>query len=276
MTTRIVADWYLVQEIGPNIFWIKEPSIVSFYIFKSGKKALFIDSGLALSDTDTETLLKELDIDEYQVVCTHAHCDHTGLNFGAKECGISKTEWEKYNFQNESTQRGNFLQVLKQTNKIPTSFDILNTKKAEVWSPTYFLEDGQTFSFSQWNFKVFSAPGHTCGSLMFLETTTNFLFSGDIIYTGKMYLHLKDSNFSSFALTIESICELVNKNDNVIIWPAHNIIPLPKEFPVQVKNAIEIYQSGGALPLAIWPKDSIFEEGHIYVIKDVELVIRSN
>lgn len=48
------------------------------------------------------------------------------------------------------------------------------------------------------------------------------------------------------------------------------------EFPVQVKNAIEIYQSGGALPLAIWPKDSIFEEGHIYVIKDVELVIRSN
>jgi len=43
-----VADWYIINEIRPNLFLVREPADAAFYIFKDGSRALFVDSGLGL------------------------------------------------------------------------------------------------------------------------------------------------------------------------------------------------------------------------------------
>lgn len=273
---REISNWYQVREISPNVFWVKEPGIVSFYVFRNGEKALFIDSGLGINIHLQNQLLTDLKIIEYEVVCTHAHCDHVGLNSSAKKCALSKVEWEKYVRQNEIEQFKEFVNALEKSNKIPPQMHLKpNSPSFKQWIPSHFLEDGDSFSFGTWNFKTISAPGHTCGSLMFLETTTNFLFSGDILYDGKMYLHLKDSSFDEFSNSVDSIINLLDSNPGITIWPAHNTIPLPPDFPKKVKLAAAEFADGNVQSIGTWPKDSIFENGLIYKSNDVEFVVRS-
>lgn len=271
----LILDTYVVNEISPNVFWVNEPGIVSFYIFRHLRDALFIDSGLGINKESQAQLLSKLSIDSYNVVCTHAHCDHVGLNGGAKKCAISKIEWEKYIRLNESLQFPAFLRELNQSQKLELDHLNNNMPGFESWSATDFLEKDDVFDFGIWRFKVLSSPGHTCGSLMFYESTTNFLFSGDIIYDGKMYLHLRDSSFESFQDSISLICDIVDDHPGIKIWPAHNTIPLPLDFPRKVKNAIDKYLAGSIAPTGNWPKDSIFEEGRIFNFENVQFVVRS-
>ena len=47
------------------MFWVREAGIVSFYVFRNGHEALFLDSGLGLSQTLLKNLLAELDIEKF-------------------------------------------------------------------------------------------------------------------------------------------------------------------------------------------------------------------
>lgn len=272
---QVIANWYEVKEIAPNIFWIREPNLVSFFLFRFNNEALLIDSGLGLSSAAAAELFSELNIKDYNVVCTHAHCDHIGLNAEARTCAISKSEWNKYVKQNEIKQLESFLKLLQDVGSSPSVLGrdkIVGTKE---WAPTHYIENGQEFSFGPWNFKIRQAAGHTCGSLMFHETNTNFLFSGDIIYNGKMYIHLKDSNFDQFRNSINELCELKKQIPELVIWPSHNSIPLPAEFAEKVKLTIQAHDRGEVVVAGIWPKDLIFEEGIVYKLDDVQFVERS-
>ncbi|MBC7740988.1 MAG: MBL fold metallo-hydrolase [Bdellovibrionaceae bacterium] len=275
MSNKVISEWYIVNEISENIFWVREPGFVSFFIFRNDKKALLIDSGLGLSLTAAKELFTQLNIQEYDVICTHGHCDHIGLNGNAKNIGISNNEWEKFEKQNEKNQLLNFLTMLEKNGKKPS---ILNEREIlgfNNWIPTHFLASGQLINFANWKFEVKSVPGHTCGSLMFHELTTNFLFSGDVIYTGKMYMHLKDSDIDDFYKSIEKLCTLKEIYPRLKVWPSHNVIPLPDDYPKKVQRALGLHSDGELPVVGKWQKDLIFEEGLIYSYDGVEIVVRS-
>lgn len=270
-----VGDWYLVREIGENIFWVNEPGHVSFYIFRQGHRALFIDSGLGLSKELGHSLLHHLGISEFLVYCTHTHCDHVGLNHMAKSVFLCKSEWEKYLRQNEFAQLQRYYSLLKGEKKWPTGTAINDSFRK--WTPAGFVSDGDTFVFGPWRFRTFEVPGHTSGSLAFFEQNQNNIFLGDMVYSGTLYFHLTDSSFGQYQRSLTRIKALVDQSDSQIgLWPSHNQIPLASDFLEDVKATIEAIKTGDIEHVRIWAKDAVFEEGVVYVNGLVKIVLRKD
>ena len=270
----IICNWYVVREIATNLFWIKEPGFVSFYLFKRGNQGLFIDTGIGLSEKAYLELLRHFDIHEFEVICTHAHSDHIGFNSFAKNCRLSQKEWDKFNLQNEDKQLDYFLESLEQKNELPSIAQEPENKIIGKlkWQPNGFLKAGDHYSFHDLNFDIFESPGHTSGSLIFYEPNLNFIFVGDLVYSGTMYLHLKDSDFIDFIKSLNYLLELINKNPEIKIWPAHNDIPLEKDFIIKTSMVTQLIQQNKIRSIQTISKDKIFEEGELYIHQNVKLI----
>lgn len=255
-----VGNWYRIHEIEPNLFWINEPGHVSFFIYKLKDHALFIDSGLGLSEQAADQLLKFLEIQTFDVVCTHAHCDHIGLNYRAQKIYISKHEWEKYETQGEAEQILHYYELLKSFKSWPPGFEVAN--RTEKWTPTDFVQGGSLIEIGGSQLTALGSQGHTIGSLMFLDSTAGHLFTGDLIYTGTMYLHLTDSDYESFKISLAHILNLQNQFPELRIWPCHNQVPLPKEYPSIVQEFISNYEDGASgIKASLEAPNVIFEAG---------------
>ena len=274
---NIIGDWYIVRKIAPDVFWIKEPGLVSFYLFKNQSNGLFIDTGLGLSKSAFIFLTQHFGIKKYEVICTHAHSDHTGLNSFASECKLSRTEWEKYRAQNEDQQLGYVLEQLVADNSTPS---ILNKSGNSIvgnleWKPSGYLQNGNVYHFHNWSFDVYETPGHTSGSLTFHEKSLNFIFVGDLIYDGTMYLHLKDSNIEDFSHSLNTLISIIENNPGIKVWPAHNSIPLDANFITNTKSVLSLISMGLLKSNQIIPKDKIFEEGRLFKHGSIKLITRS-
>jgi glyoxylase-like metal-dependent hydrolase (beta-lactamase superfamily II) len=271
---QLIGSWYEVQEIAPDVFWIKEPGLVSFYLFKDKKQGLFIDTGLGLSENAFKELLSHFDLTQFEVICTHAHCDHIGFNSFARICFISQIEFEKFKYQNEDKQLKYFLENLNENALTPLILQRQNNKLiGELsWNPTGYLSAGDIYNFSKWSFEVIATPGHTSGSLSFYERSLNYIFVGDLVYSGTMYLHLKDSDNDDFANSLDLILSIIDKNPNIKIWPAHNEIPLNVQLIEETREVFEMIQKGLISSSRIIPKDKIFEEGQLFISGLVKII----
>ena len=273
----LVANWYQVKEISKNVFWIKEPDLVSFYLFKYQDEALFIDSGLGLSEKSFIGLCQYFSIKKYSVICTHAHSDHIGLNAFAEKCFISVTEWEKFLLQGEDKQLGYFLADLEKRNCLPS---VLNKKDDRIignlaWKPTQYLTSNEVFTFHDWSFQIYETPGHTSGSLVFYEQRLNFIFVGDLVYNGTMYLHLKDSFCKDFLNSLNTLIKIIEMNPGIKIWPAHNGIPLESNFVFKTKLVLNLIIQKKIQSIQMVAKNEIFEEGQLFIHDSIKIITRS-
>lgn len=82
-------------------------------------------------------------------------------------------------------------------------------------------------------FKVIKTPGHSPDSVCFYEKNQKWLFSGDTLYPGPIYLHLKESNSKDYLSSLNKLMKLEIKE----IYPAHNDFYFPQS------NIARIYRS---------------------------------
>jgi glyoxylase-like metal-dependent hydrolase (beta-lactamase superfamily II) len=80
-------------------------------------------------------------------------------------------------------------------------------------------------------FEVVKTPGHSPDSICLYEKKKKWLFSGDTLYPGPIYLHLKESNLPEY---VKSLRKLM-KYKITKIFSAHNDFLFPK------KNINKIY-----------------------------------
>lgn len=269
-----IENWYRVFQIEDDLFMIHEPGHVTFFVYRNGSHGLFIDTGLGLSADTGEKLLKFLGLATFDVVCTHAHCDHVGLNYRACRIFISKAEWEKYVARNDAEQLGYYYQGLRTIKEWPEGYD--GGTQTRAWQPTDFVEGGDTVQLNDTvHLSVINSSGHTVGSLMLLDSSRGYLFTGDLIYTGMMYLNLKDSDFEAFRQSIETILMLTQKNATLQIWPSHNKIPLPADYPLKVHEFISKFQAGSAeISKSEIEANAIFEEAIVLRSDQIKMMVK--
>jgi glyoxylase-like metal-dependent hydrolase (beta-lactamase superfamily II) len=264
-----VANWYDVNELKKDVFIIREPTDIdaSFFILKSSNKALFIDSGIGLSEKVAKQLLEALKIKQFDVINTHAHFDHVGLNHLAKKVYISRSEWEKFQRLDEKTQLDRFLKM--DNSSRPEGFD---PKMKRTWKPT-FIESQKPISFGSFTLTPTLSPGHTEGHVLLLEPKLNLLFIGDLVYDGLLYLHLQDSSLSQYEESIKSLVSMISKLSNPILLPCHNSIPLDAGYPKKVLTLIEKIKGKKLKPIKEEPANSLFQKGAVYEYEGVKLIL---
>lgn len=268
-----IADWYWVQEIVSDVFWIREPGHCSFYAFVFGNTGVLIDSGLGLSRELAKQLLTGLGIESFRVLNTHAHCDHIGLNSLADSIAMSETEWRKFQAQNEVAQFDHYIDLIKGHIPLPTVVDGI----PERWMPDAYLNDGDRIAAGSFQLKVTEVPGHTSGSLIFSDTSKNLIFLGDLIYTGALYLHFSDSSIAQYEASISKLLKLIENSERApILLPSHNSIPMDAEFVYEVRDVLGQIRSKALRPSRLVLADKMFEEGLEFRSKRVRIILRKD
>ena len=172
--------------------WRYDEQGVRFFLVAGSERAALIDSGMMTHDA------RELaaEVCDLPLLLLHTHCDidHVGSDAEFDEVWLSPME--------------------------------LVHPQAPRYSPRVKpLWDGDIVELGGRTLEVIAMPGHTPGSLAFLDTEAGMLFSGDPIQrNGRIFMF---GPLRSLAAYIHSLERLQARSDDIdTIWPCHADCPI--------------------------------------------------
>jgi len=244
------SDWYKIDEVEENIFVIEEPHHVQSYLINGQAYSALIDTGTGFRNI--RDAIKHLLKDDVIVLNTHWHFDHVGGNILFDNIGISRTEAHLIEYDLSSEKMMDIyvkpfmdLDIPFPNDFVPETYEIKGSKAS------FSVKEGDRIDLDGRNLKAISLPGHTHGSLVFLDSKTRSLFAGDFIYMDTLYAHLEDSDMDEY---IDSLIKLKQRqNEFQNIYPAHGEFPLTKTFIDSVLSGFEKIRAGAA-------PDSVIEQ----------------
>lgn len=178
----------------------------SIYLLEGETSAILIDAGTNIPGLRkiVEGIVKK----PVTLVATHVHGDHTGAAIN---------EWESI-----------WINAADEVN-VPTNMRGYKGEKR-------YLTDGQIFDLGGRTIEVVFTPGHTPGSVTFIDKERHYGFSGDAFGSGNLLVF---TDLSTVAATCQRMERFIEKYDLKYFYPGHywgnNL-----ETPQRVKNVGEI------------------------------------
>jgi len=108
-----------------------------------------------------------------KVLLTHAHIDHAGA---------TKALAERFVVPIEGPQIEDQFWI----DLIPEQKERFGFANAEAFSPTRWLEQGDTVSFGNIELEVYFCPGHTPGHVVFFHRDSKLAQVGDVLFKGSI------------------------------------------------------------------------------------------
>lgn len=222
---------YTAYPIAEKTFAIEEKTAVNqglCYLLCGEEKALLIDTGLGYKSLlPTVKQLTELPI---SVANTHAHVDHIGGNYMFDEIWFHEKDREVFN--RHIDPRYTFGLLTEGMPSIIKPLLKLMTKKMLAVDPSgnyNYFDDSFVFDLGGRKIEVIPTPGHTPGSVCFLDRENRMLFSGDTLCERGVLLHFEEcSPPEAFLESVKRISELSDEFDT--IWPGHHGYPVDKSY----------------------------------------------
>lgn len=142
-----------------------------------------------------------------QIWLTHAHIDHAG---GTGELA------RRLSLPIVGPHRGDRFWI----DGLPMQSRMFGFPPAEAFTPTRWLEDGDTVSVGQSTLTVRHCPGHTPGHVVFHSAEARRVFVGDVLFVGS--IGRTDFPQGNHAQLLESIRQrLWPMGDETVFIPGH-------------------------------------------------------
>lgn len=216
-------EWFQARKLADDIWAISDNGGSMIYLVHGSERALLIDTGWGIGDLPD--LVRSLTPLPVTVVNTHVHPDHTFGNPQFDEVHVPEADvfMAKMAFTGEEREwalKGIVPQPL------PPNFDAVDWGTAMPAS-IMPIEDGYCFELGQRNIQVIAVPGHSPGSLCLLDRQSRMLFTGDMVLSAQIWMHLEES--CSLQQYVHSLRKLQTRSDEFDgILPGHeNIQKLP-------------------------------------------------
>jgi len=174
MECRIMAP-SLNENVGVASFMkIKtftfNPFQTNCYVCQSNGEAVIIDPS-CYEEWEIQELVSYIESDQLSVkyiLLTHGHVDHIfGCNAMTKAFGKG--------FLMHRADSPLLIQA-------PMHAQLFGTSIEEVESPEAYLEEGGTIEFGDENWDIVYTPGHSPGSVCFVDNTNRLVLSGDVLF----------------------------------------------------------------------------------------------
>ncbi|MGN1413973.1 MAG: MBL fold metallo-hydrolase [Anaerovoracaceae bacterium] len=172
---------YSYDEIKEGIYTIEEGN-VRMYLICGREKALLLDTGNGSGDL--KHLISGIYAGEILVAHTHAHSDHTGCDHQFETIYANRKEWNS------------ILQDEKNENVILKN-----------------ITDGMKFDLGGRCIEARMTPGHTEGSVTFLDSENRLLFTGDNVSDRPVFMCLKGADLISYRNSLEWILSMKDSVD---------------------------------------------------------------
>lgn len=217
-----MADWFRIREAAPGVFILQEPGHVQCFLVCGRERAALIDTGMGFANI--RAAAERLTPLPVEVFNTHWHFDHIGGNHRFESIGIAEREAA---LAAESLENGLLREIyidacLAGGLSFPDGFDP-DEYRIQGNRPDRYLWDRETIDLGGRTLTVVETPGHTTGSLSFLDSRTSALFCGDLLYHGTLYAHFTDSDLHAYQASLDRICQM----DLSAIYTGHNSPEVP-------------------------------------------------
>jgi glyoxylase-like metal-dependent hydrolase (beta-lactamase superfamily II) len=238
-------DWYEVERIGDGVVRIAEPlheEGVKAYLVEGERAVAVIDTGLGVGDFGA--LVRELSDKPPLVLQTHGHWDHIGGSHAFERVLVHPSEAYalRRGFPN-AMYRPLFTPQRLRGGVLPSCFDP-ETAAIPGVEPTGDLNHGDTIDLGGRVLEAIHTPGHSPGGIALLERATGFLFAGDIVNEGDIWLFLPRSDAADFRATMRLLADMAG--DITAIYPSHGKAPQPPGLLPEIRDAFEEVWAGRA------------------------------
>ncbi|MDR1028234.1 MAG: MBL fold metallo-hydrolase [Clostridiales Family XIII bacterium] len=223
---------YTIHPINENTFAIEEKTRFTqglCYLLCGEAKALLIDTGFGFKGFDG--IVKSLTDLPVTVANTHAHLDHIGGNHFFDE--IWYHEADKKIFALHTDPRYTLGVAAEGMSRAAYALmslfakDLLNIDTSGNYR---HFGDTHVFRLGERDVEVIPTPGHTPGSVCFLDRRAGMLFSGDTVCEWGILLHIAGEACPP-AVFLDSMLRLKRLWDAFdSVWPGHHGFPTEKSY----------------------------------------------
>ncbi|MEK7079078.1 MAG: MBL fold metallo-hydrolase [Patescibacteria group bacterium] len=215
-----VNNWFTIVELQRNIWGIAEfghsEKVIS-YLFIGNSQALLFDTGMGIGDI--KKAVKKITNLPILVINSHTHFDHIGGDHQFDKIILFNHRLSQANAKKGFSQKYMFGAYKKKSfiKKPPRLFSFAKYN-IKPFSWTQMVKNNDKLLIDPFTFKIIHTPGHSPDSICLYEKNTGILLSGDTLYPGNIYLHLKESNTADYIKSINKLMRLTLSK----IFPAHN------------------------------------------------------
>lgn len=203
-----------VEKINESTWRINEFNLVNAFLLEGKKNSALIDTGCGLGEIDK--CVKEITDKMLYVLLTHSHPDHAGGVYHFKSLPIyMNSDDDSLKLWGMRTDNGfrrmyietrgprlydgeirNLYSLLPNDNPDCTSFDYIN------------IDDGSIIDLGERTLECIHTPGHTDGSICFLDRKNRFLFSGDTINRSIILMRQPDNSTQLIKIFHDSLLKI--------------------------------------------------------------------
>ena len=203
-----------VEKINESTWRINEFNLVNAFLLEGKKNSALIDTGCGLGEIDK--CVKEITDKMLYVLLTHSHPDHAGGVYHFKSLPIyMNSDDDSLKLWGMRTDNGfrrmyietrgprlydgeirNLYSLLPNDNPDCTSFDYIN------------IDDGSIIDLGERTLECIHTPGHTDGSICFLDRKNRLLFSGDTINRSIILMRQPDNSTKLIKIFHDSLLKI--------------------------------------------------------------------
>lgn len=221
---------YRTEQLDQHTWLIEEyneTSSVYMYLLEGEREALLIDTGNGT--IPLEEICRELTSLPVTVALTHGHADHIGGTGHFENVWIARADEPLYR--------------LHSTDELRRIFAGAEYAPAKAAEELQFFEEGRVFDLGGRTVEVIATPGHSVGSVCFLDRERRQMFTGDTCCKAHVLLQLDHA--APIEIFLDSIRKLLDLQDYYdITWPGHHEKPVAKDVIRQFLAAAEGLLSG--------------------------------
>lgn len=215
---------YQVSKIDEHTWKLEDPFRTYMYLAEGSSRAALIDAGNGFSGLrETVSSLTDKPV---TVILTHGHFDHTGAASEFSECYIHRADKGVLEEGFVKEVREDQVLRFKKLFRVDLSFEeekyLIGVKAPEN---VKYLSEKTKIDLGGRCLEVIETPGHTHGSVCFLDEGNKYLFAGDTGCNREILVYFEHSaSVEDVMLSDEKL--LKRKTEYSQIWPGHHECPM--------------------------------------------------
>lgn len=205
------TSWFTITALDEKTYALSESGHwehVHSFLLIGDTKAILIDTGLGIASI--RAVVRSLTDLPITVITTHVHTDHIGGHheFSSIYVHQADAKWLVNGIEGRTLDAVRKYLVRDVTQPLPPDFDI-DTYKIYTGKPTRLLHDQDCIDLDGRMLRIHHTPGHSPGHICIHDTSTGYLFTGDLIYfDAPIYAFYPSTNPIDLVCSLEKMSEL--------------------------------------------------------------------
>ncbi len=219
------SSWFQIHPLAPHLWAIDDHGLDVMYLVTGAERAMLVDTGMGIGDLACEVqAITQLPL---WVVNTHGHVDHVTGNGQFAQVFIHDADRDAVTEPWSVEDRAMFVQHFftgEHAHTPPPDF-VEAAWGARVAGEILPVEAGQVFDLGGRQLEAIHLPGHTAGSMGFLDRQARLALVGDAVLDG-VWMQLRESTpLSAYHQAL--VCLLAEREAFDWMYSGHHLQPFP-------------------------------------------------